>query len=366
MPITIPTIAEIRDQIISDIETKIGASIPIAPKAFVRVLAVALAGVQGLAYRFGKWIYQQIFPQTADEEALARIGDQYAISRIPAMRAQLTADATGDEDTELPAGTLWRGPNDLVYSQAATVVIPEAGTVEIAVECLTAGEDGNLEIGEILNLVTPIPGATGEATVNATVVTGEDQEDIEDYRDRILIRLRNRPQGGAAPDWVLWTREVPGIVKAFAFRTAPGTVTAYPLVAVTGDSRLPGAPKIAEVLAYLDDTALRPLCADVLVVAMTERSFTVKITGLQPNTQEVKDAITAAYQTYLWSRYPKQYPNEINPVDIVSAAALYGVAFEAGADQLTLELYINGNPSPIAAHILASNEIARLQEIQWL
>ena len=43
--ITVPTIAQIRNQIIADIEAKIGQTVPALPRAFFRVLATALAGV---------------------------------------------------------------------------------------------------------------------------------------------------------------------------------------------------------------------------------------------------------------------------------------------------------------------------------
>ena len=361
--ITILTTAQIRAQIISDIEGRLGVTIPILPKAFIRVLAIALAGVLSLLYRFGLWIYRQIFPQTANAEALVKIGDQFGLSRIPAVRAQVEAEATGENETVLPAGTLWLGPNELVYDQSEMAVIAD-GVATIILECLTDGEVGNLEIDNVLALVSPIAGADGTATITDLLVIGEDQEDQEGFRSRILGRMQNRPQGGAAPDYVIWAREVPGIVKAFAYRTDPGEVTVYPLIALTGD-RIPEAPKLAEVLEYLEDTHRKPLCANVVVIAMTERTFDLTVTGLQPDNATVRLNIETAINDYLLRSFPKQYPDEALPTDIVSAAAMYGTAFAAGAKQITIEMYIDGNEIPIMGHELAEYELAKLGEITW-
>ena len=102
------------------------------------------------------------------------------------------------------------------------------------------------------------------------------------------------PQGGAAPDYVGWAREVAGIVKAFAFRTGAGYVTVYPLQAITGADRIPAAPKIAEVEAYVGADERRPLCANVVGAAMVELDVDITITGLAPNDAETKANIQAA------------------------------------------------------------------------
>ena len=93
--ITIPTIATIRDQIIADIESKIGQTVPVLPKAFFRVLATALAGVLALLYRFGAWIYRQIFVATADAEALALRGAEFGVPDEVLDRDRLGGERRG-------------------------------------------------------------------------------------------------------------------------------------------------------------------------------------------------------------------------------------------------------------------------------
>lgn len=360
--ITIPTVAQIRDQIITDIEAKIGQTIPTVPKAFFRVLATALAGVIALLYRFGAWVYDQIFPQTADAEALERIGGQYGILRSPAVAAKLTATATGANDEIIPPETLWQ-IGDVVYRQTLFAII-YGGSAVITIEALTNGTNTNQDVGTELTLVTPIAGVDNVATVLTTVITGEDQEPIEDYRNSIIQRLQQRPQGGATPDYITWALEVPGVVKAFAFNTDPGEVTVYPLIALTG-TRIPGGPKLTEVETYLNATSRRPLCANVFADAMTERVITPTVTAVNPDTVDTRLAVESAWSNYLLRAFPMQYTDEANPTNIISLAGLYAEAIGAGARSITLTMEIDGVPGDIEAYTLLDSEIVKLGTTVW-
>lgn len=360
--ITIPTVSQIRDQIITDIEGKLGQTIPALPKAFFRVLATALAGVMALLYRFGAWIYAQIFPQTADDEALILIGGQYGIVRSPAVAAVLELDATGASDTVIPGGTLWQN-GGTVYQQTAGVSIV-LGVATVEVLALTTGDATNQIDGATLSLVTPIAGVDTDATVAATITTGEDVEDLETYRARIIQRLQQRPQGGATPDYISWAGEVAGIVKAFAFNSGPGTVVVYPLISLTG-TRLPGAPKLAEVQAYLEDPIRRPLCATVTADYMTERVLDITATSIQPDNADTRAAIESAWTAYLLRAYPVQYLDESNQTAVVSLSGLYAEAMGAGAKSITITMEIDGVPGAIAAYTLLDSEIIKAGVITW-
>lgn len=360
---TIPTTTAIKAQIIADIEAALGQTTPLSPKSAWRVLAGALAGALSLGYRFALWAYRQIFAATADEAALIARGAQYGLAPSPAVAAILTAAATGTTGVTIPAGTLW-AVGTVVYSQTADVDIA-LGTATVEVECLTAGDAGNLTNGETIALASPIAGVDAEATIASTVTTGEDEEDIESFRAQVQEREARRPQGGAAADYVQWALEVPGVVKAFAHRITPGYATVYPLVALTGavGERLPDASKIAEVLAYLSDLHRKPLQSTPIVAAMTEVEFDVTITDLDPDTPAIRAAIEAALEAYLLTRYPKQYPDETAPTDVVSTAALSGVAVDAGMQSGVLTMEVSA--VPLATRTLAAGELAIIGTVTW-
>jgi len=364
--VTIPTTAEIRDQIVSDVEGKLGITVPWLPKGFIRILAKALAGVQTLAYRFGLWCYKQIFAATADDEALVKRGAQYGLSRSPAVRAKVTAEATGDDDTEIPAGTLWIGDdNGLVYQQKEMVVI-SGGVAPITIECLTAGDAGNLLVDDTLTIASPIAGVDDTATVTGTTTTGEDHESIEDFRYRVMQREKDKPQGGAAADYVGWALEIAGIAEAYAFRPDPGFVNVYPL---TDDpdpaNRIPSSGKLTEVEDHLDDTVRRPLNATVSAVAFTELDFDVDIADLVPNDATTKSNIETAITAYMYARRPQQYEDEVNPKNVLSAGGITAIAITAGAFVATVTLK-NAGGSPIASYELQDHELLKLRNLSWI
>ena len=359
--ITTPKISTIRDQIITDIEARIGQTIPSMPKAFFRVLATALAGVTSLLYRFSAWVYDQIFPQSAGLEALKRIGEQYGIVLLPAVATVQTATAPGANSTIIPAGTLWQLDGQ-VHRQTDAATI-SGGIATINLQALIAGSAGNSGIGAVMSIVTPQAGVVGTATIAAVITTGEDQEATEAYRSRVLTRIRQKPQGGAAADYIGWAREVAGIVKAFAFRTAPGDVTVYPLVSLT-TNRIPDGAKLAEVQTYLQDTIRRPLCANVYADTMTELAVDLTVTTLQPDSTSMRQTITTALTNYLLTRYPRQYTDEPNPADQIVRALLVSEAIAAGAKVIELTMTIDGG-APTIFYELSQDEIAKLGAITW-
>ncbi len=363
--VTIPTTKELKNQIIADIEGKLGITVPWLPKNFIRKLAKALAGIQTLAYRFGLWCYKQIFAATADDEALIKGGAQYGLTRSPAVRAKHTAQATGTDDTQIPGGTLWIGDdNGLVYQQKETVVIT-VGVAEITNECLAAGDAGNLLVDDTLTIASPLAGINDTATVTGTITIGEDQESVESFRNQVMQREKNKPQGAAAPDYIGWALEVAGIAEAFAFRPTPGFVNVYPL---TDDedpaNRVPSSAKLTEIEDYLSETKRKPFGATVSALAMTELNFDVDIADLSPNDATTKANILAAITAYMYARRPQQYEDEPNPINVVSAGEVYSIAVAAGAKILTVTLK-NAGGSPITSYELQDSELSKLRDLIW-
>ncbi len=359
MPISIPTVASIRDQIISDIEGKLGTTVPILAKATLRVIASALAGALALLYRLARWAYSQIFPQTAETDALVLIGERYGITRIAAVKAKLTAAVTGTDGTNIPAGALWVSPAGVVYTQTGLAIIA-GGTTTITIEALIAGASANLAPAATVGAASPVAGMNGTATIASTVTTGVDEEADADLRTRVIQRMQSQPQGGAAPDYIQWAREVAGIVKAFAFNTSAGNVTVYPLQAITGAARIPSGPKINEVTAYLSATERRPLAATVTAAAMTELTENVTITGLSPGDVATKQIISDALTALYYAAYPRQYPDEINPTAVLSVAAVWGIVAGSGATATAVALSLGTN------YTLGNGEIVKLGTVTWL
>lgn len=360
----IPTIAEIRDDILSEIEAETGKQAPLLPRATWRVLALAVAVVVHLAYRFGRWGRDQIFTTTADEDALIERGKEYNMSRTPAQRWRGTATATGVDDSTIPAGHRVRS-GDYVYEVQTTVTI-SGGNATVTLEALEAGEGPHRTSGDTFELASPLAGVDSELTWASTTQAGEDAESIEQFRTRLLQRQQNQPQGGAIADYVLWATEVAGISEAYAFQPTKGFVNVYPL---TDDSdpanRIPTSSKLTEVENYVGDTRRRPLNATVSAVAFSEQEFDVDIADLSPDTADTRTAIENAIESYFYARRPAQYDDEPDPNNVISAAQITKIAIDAGADVATVTLKNSGG-SQITSYTLADSELAKLRTLTWV
>lgn len=363
---TIPTIGEIRDQILADIEAVTGKDVPLLPHATWRVLATALAGALSLLYRFGLWVRRQIFVATGDDAALRTRGAELGLVPKPAVAWRGTAQIGGSDGTSIPAGRPFRSAGRIyVTTDLATI---SAGVATLTLTSAESGDASNLVAGAQLSLVTPLAGIDDDAVVLFTELAGEDAEATEAFRRRLQLLRRTRPQGGAIPDWVLWTTEVPGIGEAFVDRPAAGSLVIYPL---TDDpdptARVPNGDKLAEVQSYVTDARRAPIrAAAITVAAAQEIAFGVEIANLDPNTPAIRAAIAAAVRSHLLDRRPKQYNDEPSPRDVISAARITSIAISAGAEVATVTLK-NASGVSITSATLAIGQLAVLDgEVVWV
>lgn len=364
---TIPTVAELQAQVIVDYETELGQSVPLIQRAFVRVWALAVAGALHLTYRFGLWVYRQIFTTTADLDALIERGAEYNIARRGAVTAILLVVLTGDNGTPIPKGTLFQR-NGLIYETLADATIASgSATVEMRAADAESGESANVDAGLALTIVAPIAGIDPEGLVASTVRTGEDVEDVETFRSRILLRQRTPPQGGAVPDWIAWTLEVPGVTAALPLRTAPGEIAVYPLVGRTFEDRLPSYEKLEEITAYISDPVRRPLnCETAEARLFSEVVFDVELSNLVPDSVAIRASVIEAVNNYLLERFPKIYDSEVDPRHIVSLTGFYAAAQSAGARSIEIAVANVYGPLFSDYYTLESDELAAAGSVAFV
>lgn len=353
--------ATIEAQIISKYEAELGTSVPILRRAFVRITAIAFSGVIWLMHHLVAWAMKQIFIQLMDADYLEYFGDWYGLPRKSASVAIITADVSGTNGTELRAGVLALY-GSLVFTIRSTKTIA-GGVAEIELEALTAGVSGNLETGTVLALPAPLVGVDS-IVVTGILVPGVEKEDVEDWRSRLKARMQTAPQGGAFGDYIRWACEVAGIVAAHVKRSGTD-VFVYPLTAKTGASRIPAAGKLAETQDYLQDPVRRPLCATVYAYAATERTVAATITGLTPNDEDTKAGIVADFNKYVYAAYPKQYSDEANPTDVISAGGVWAILIARGAIATAVSLSVSGIGSGVPSYTLPIGEIASPGVVSW-
>lgn len=291
---TLPTLVTRSEQ---DFVSRLALSGAILRRSVVAVFARVLAGGFHLLYGNLDFLSKQIFPDTSEVEFLRRQGSLYGINPKAATFATGNATFTGTNGTIVPLGSLVQRSDGVQYQTRAAVTITLGVAVAI-LDALAAGDVGNASVGVVVTLVSPITSVNSSATVAAGGLTlGSDAENDDDYRVRVIDRLRNPPQGGSKTDYENWARAVPGVTRAWAFPGELGAGTVVVRFVRDDDSPIiPDAGEVAAVQAYLD--AARPVTALLTVVAPVAVALNFTI-HLVPDTADTRAAVTAELQDLL-------------------------------------------------------------------
>ena len=333
MSLQTPTTKDISNNIIAQLETSLNQTVPLLPKSFTRVLAKAMAAVFVLLYKYGGFIFLQIFVQTASDVdteingntvnplvqwgRLIGVGDPTA-----ATSAQLLIDIDVETQTGvLDSGTqLISTDNGVTYVTVASVTL-NAAVVQATILAVAdqadgggAGVIGNLEAGAIVSFANPLPNVARNATVDSQVVTGANGESTEAYRQRVLDRFQKRPQGGAYADYEQWGEEAAGIINVYPYTGSPGEVDVYSEATVASSGSADGIPTAAQLEAVLDIINLdenglasrRNANAFVNSYPISRTGFDVTVSGIigVSDLSAVQDSITTAVQEYFLSAEP--------------------------------------------------------------
>lgn len=150
-----------------------------------------------------------------DEHAKAR-----GMTRLAATASTGELTITGSAETIIPAGSLFStaSVNDepsIDYETIEAAIIPEEGTVTVAVRCTTLGILGNTPANTIVIPTSKITGITAVTNPEATT-GGTDEEPDESLIERISVRDKDQGESyaGSHADYVRWARSVDGVGDA--------------------------------------------------------------------------------------------------------------------------------------------------------
>jgi len=390
-----PTTAAIASNIVAQIEAQISQTVPFFPKAFIRVLAKALAGVYVVLFKYGSFIWLQMFVRTASDQYFTVNGQPVNPLRewgrlvgIPdpaaATQAQFTVTVSVTNQTGfLRSGAQLLGPtNGVVYLVTGDVVL-NAPTVQAVVVASGdqqggdgSGTIGNLAPGAVLAFANPLPNVGRDVTVVSQTVTGADGETSESYRRRILDRFQKRPQGGAYADYEQWGEEAAGIANVYPYTSqCPGQVDLYVESATQPD----GVPTNAQLQAVLDLVNLdqsglatrRPANALVNAYPISRLSFNVKVLGVSVpgDLAAVRDQIEEATREYLLSREPYIAGLSVGQrTDQIAQSALGGIVYDVVSSNsgIFTGVTITANSGDIGLYFLGIGEKAKLGTITYV
>lgn len=290
-----PDFQAIRDAILRDIANQAPAA-NVAGDGDYAIRANATgAAVEGL-YQHQAWIARQIFPDTADADLMARYASLRGLTRKAARVASGSVAFSGTAASPVPVGTEVKTAGGIAFVTTAAGVIGGGGTVNLPAQAVVAGAAGNQAALAALSLTAAPAGVLSTAAV-VTMTGGTDTETDAALLARLLFVMRNPPQGGAAHDYVIWAKDVPGVGEVYAYplRRGLGTVD----VLITTEGGLPDAQLLAEVQAYVAERA--PVGADFMALAPVLVPFAVTaslVLAAGATLPAVSAAVSSALATY--------------------------------------------------------------------
>ena len=402
MSLQTPTTSDISAIIIAQLEASFNQTIPLLPKSFNRVLAKAVAAVVVLLYKYGGYIFLQMFVQSASNDETTILGQSVRPltfwgrligvgDAVAGTNAELLTDITvTDQVGTLPSGSqLINTDNGVTYITLAAVLL-NAPTVQVTIKAVADQNDGggvgtigNLEPGAVVSFVNPLASVARDASVNSQTVTGADAETVDAYRQRIIDRFQKRPQGGAYADYELWGEETAGIINVYPYTGLAGQVDLYSEATVESSGNLDGIPTAAQLQAVFDMVeqdenglaSRRNANAGVNSYAILRTGFDAKVLGIATvdDVSQVQADITTGLTEYFKTvepYIPGLWPAGVPRRDIITrtrvSAIVEDIVTAAGGTFSSADFFLSGSTTSLPQYIVGEGEKAKLVNMSFI
>lgn len=362
MPFERPTL----DTLIERVETSIKGTLNITTvlrRSFLGAISRVIAGMSHLMLGYLTWISRQVFPDTAELEYLNRWASIWGVIRSESTFAQFNIDFTGSDGAVIPSGTVLQREDGTQYETDDEGTIA-AGTATVQVTASVSGSNGDMEVGEILSLLSPIANIDSDATISSIVTDADDTETDDSLRERLINRLQLPPLGGSANDYIQWQRQVAGVTRAWVLplQFGAGTVGCS-FVVDNEDPIIPTPAKVQEVSDYVQE--LKPVTALVTVFAPTEAPMDLDI-AIKPNTTDVQESIKAQLEDLIKrdANLAGSYggPGITNDGSILLSKIRQAISLGVGLEDFEV---VTINTLPPANVVPSSGELITLGTLTW-
>ena len=305
------------------------------------------------AYIMARVILKEAFITTADRAFLMLRAAEYSIYPTDPT----TAEVLGQFNQDVALGSRFTYPaTGFVYAVKSQV---DATVHTYRLVCETAGAAGNDCIGDILP-VTSIDGLTS-AKIIELITPGEDEEDTEVFRARVIRELNSKAFGGNGDDYKEKVLAIDGIggVKVYRCWNGGGTVK---LVILNSEYNTASTELVADVQEKMDPQqgkgyGLAPIGHTVTVVSATAVAINVEAELLVKTGYTIDDVLTKAKEnigSYLQTRR-KAWTDESDRENLVIRTAYI---LDALLNTPLVEDVTNVTANGAADHLaLASDEV---------
>ncbi len=243
-------------------------------------LYAAAAQIRGL-YLQAQWLLDQSFPQTAKGEYLERHAYLRGLSRGIAtcatgvLRFGLSAAVGGD--LTIKSGTVCMTAAGIRFATTDNAVLKSGRLyVDVPAVALEPGAQGNVAAGTV-TMMAAMPVGIKACTNPEAFSGGDDAEDDEGLRRRLLDSYRRLPNGANAAYYEQTALSCTGVAAAVAVGRprGVGSVDLY----IATDAGIPDETLLAEVNSHLQEK--REISVDLRVLAPTPKAVNISA-AIQP------------------------------------------------------------------------------------
>jgi len=260
----------------------------------------------------------------AEDEQLDAIGQMRNTEREDAQAAvtteRFTLSAVRSNSVGIPQGTRVTADNQLYWQTTESATIQSGELyVDVPVEAMTAGEDGNgIAIGQINKLVDPIAYVQTVSNIEVTA-GGAASEDDESYRYRIYQAPTGFSIAGPVDAYKFWSLTAnSSIIDVAATSPSSGVVDIRPLLT---DGGIPNQAILDQVYDVLSENTIRPLTDFVQVQAPGVINYDIDLT-YYINTDDsasvsiIQQSVTTAVDEFVsWQK--AKLGRDVNPDQLI-------------------------------------------------
>ena len=265
MAYSIKTFYEIHELIVQEIRNSTGLTIPFDSDASIRADGTSSV-VEGL-YHHQAYIQKQLFIATADEPYLYIHAEELGLPRLGGTQASGTVTAISNVDLTIVAGSKVTDGKGHYWSVVTDVVLTANVPATINVVADQVGASWNTNSSLIW--ISPAAGLNGTVT-DVSIGSGSDQEELEDWRARLLERKQLGLSRDRQADLVYIMKAVTGVQDVYVYpkRRGLGSVDVA-ITAVGNPPTLPSQALLDAAQTALDEYA--GFWADCKVYSPTEQ-----------------------------------------------------------------------------------------------
>jgi len=387
---TIPTITELYNDVLADLQAQYGITIPTFGKNFLRVLAMVQAGKLKLFYLAIASLQKNIFVDTAEPEAIGGTLERFGrvkLNRSPfaATAGIYTVEVTGTIGAVIPANTTFKSDDDSLSPAKLFILDAEytltATTDTISLRALELGVDSKLEVGDTLTATAPIALVNKSAEVTVEDTEPQAAETVAAYRQKAIDAYRLEPQGGSAADYRLWASDAQGVAQAYAYAKTgvANEINLYVEATIADSTDGKGTPSaglledVEDVVEFDPDTT-RPLSErgrrplgvhQVHFLPVTVREVAITIPSFTGLTAEIEALITAALEDEIATIRPFVAACDIlsEKNDILDTNKIIGVILNARPGSIFGSVSFTVAGSPYTSYQFINGDIPHLQSV---